>query len=152
VTDRIPRRPPQPRRRDRRGRGLRGPLLPAALPAARSRAEAFDEMVLDSLDRLSRRWGSQLADIEVVVEEVPDATPDDGVHPPEEGVALARAEPATADRPARIVVHRRPVESRAKGRRAREDLVHDVVVEAVADLLGLAPEIVDPERDDDPPL
>jgi predicted Zn-dependent protease with MMP-like domain len=151
VTDRTARRP-RPRRRDRRGRGLRGPLLPAALPAARTRSEAFDEMVLDSLDRLSLRWGSELAGIEVVVEDVPAASSDDGAGPPESGITLARAEPATGDRPARIVVHRRPVESRAKGRQAREDLVHDVVVDAVADLLGVAPEVVDPERDDEPPV
>jgi predicted Zn-dependent protease with MMP-like domain len=126
-------------------------VLPDSLPAARSRAEAFDELVLDSLERLSRRWGAELADVEVVVEEVPAASPAEDGRPREEGVALARAEPATGDRPARIVVHRRPVESRATGLRAREDLVHDVVVDAVADLLGLAPEVVDPDRDEDPP-
>lgn len=150
MTDRIRRR--APRRRDRRGRGLRGPLLPDSLPAARSRAEAFDELVLDSLDRLSLRWSAELAEIEVVVEDVPAVGPgDEDARSREDGVALARSEPATGDRPARIVVHRRPVESRAKGLRAREDLVHDVVVDAVADLLGLAPEVVDPERDDEPP-
>ena len=47
--------------------------------------------------------------------------------------------------------HRRPVESRARGHRAREDLVHAVVVEAVADLLGLAPEDVYPDDDGDLP-
>jgi predicted Zn-dependent protease with MMP-like domain len=140
VTDRPPHRP---RRRDRRGRGLRGPLLPAGLPAARSRAAQFDDLVLDAVDRVSRRWGAELHDVEVAVEDVPPAGA--------EGVSLSRAEPATADRPARIVVHRRPVESRATGLQAREDLVHDAVVEAVADLLGMSPDVVDPERDDDGP-
>lgn len=131
------------RRRDRRGRGLRGPLLPTGLPAARSRAEQFDELVLDAVDRLSRRWATELQDVEVAVEEVPP--------PGTDGVSLSRAEPASGATRARIVVHRRPVESRARSLRAREDLVHHVVVDAVADLLGVDPETVDPERDDEPP-
>lgn len=131
------------RRRDRRGRGMRGSLLPGDLPAARSRSEQFDELVLDSVSRVSRQWGSQLEAVDVLVEDVPPADVD--------GVPLSRAEPATLDEPARIVVYRRPVESRAKTQRVREDLVHDVVVEAVADLLGLPPEVVDPDRDDEPP-
>ena len=131
------------RRRDRRGRGLRGSLLPGDLPAARSRSEQFDELVLDAVSRVSREWGSQLEAVDVLVEDVP---------PPDvDGVPLSRAEPATLDGPARIVVYRRPVESRARTQPAREDLVHDVVVEAVADLLGLPPEVVDPDRDDEPP-
>ena len=46
-------------------------------------------------------------------------------------------------------MHRRPVEARAAAPRAREDLVHESVVDAVADLLGLSPDDVDPDRDDD---
>ena len=40
----------RPRRRDRRGRGLRGPLLPPELPAARSRSERFDDLVPDAAE------------------------------------------------------------------------------------------------------
>ena len=138
MTDRPPH---HPRSRDRRGRGLRGPLLPTGMPAARSRAAQFDDLVLDAVERVSRRWGSALQEVEVAVEDVPPAAADE--------VSLSRAEPATADRPARIVVHRRPVEARAAGARAREDLVHDAVVDAVADLLGMSPDDVDPDRDDD---
>jgi hypothetical protein len=130
------------RRRDRRGRGLRGSLLPGDLPAARSRSEQFDELVLDAVNRVSRLWGSQLQAVDLVVEDVPPADAD--------GVHLSHAEPAGLDEPARIIVYRRPVESRATGP-AREDLVHEVVVQAVADLLGLPLEVVDPDRDDDPP-
>ena len=135
----------EPARRDRHGRGLRGPLLPPGLPAARSRAERFDDLVLESVARLSDRWGEALQAVEIVVEDVPPVA-DDAVE-----VALSRAEPATLVAPARIVVHRRPVEARASGARAREALVRDVVVDAVADLLGLAPEVVDPGRDGDQP-
>ena len=131
------------RRRDRRGRGLRGSLLPGDLPGARSRSEQFDELVLDAVNRVSRLWGSQLQAVDVVVEDVPPTEAD--------GVPLSLAEPASLDEPARIVVYRRPVESRAKGQQAREDLVHEVVVQAVAELLGLPLDVVDPDRDVDPP-
>ena len=131
------------RRRDRRGRGLRGSLLPGDLPGARSRSEQFDELVLDAVNRVSRLWGSQLQAVDVVVEDVPPAEAD--------GVPLSLAEPASLDEPARIVVYRRPVESRAKGQQAREDLVHEVVVQAVAELLGLPLDVVDPDRDGDQP-
>ena len=43
---RPPRRHPKPRR-DRHGRGLRGRLVPAEVPLARSRAEQFDDLVRD---------------------------------------------------------------------------------------------------------
>ncbi|NED81985.1 hypothetical protein G3I76_18050, partial [Streptomyces sp. SID11233] len=47
-------------------------------------------------------------------------------------------------RPPVVVVYRRPVEIRSKGREERALLVHEVVVEQVAELLGLTPESVDP--------
>ncbi len=47
------------------------------------------------------------------------------------------------------MVYRRPVEIRSKGREERSALVHEVVVEQVADLLGLTPEAVDPRYDGD---
>ena len=40
-------RRPRPSRRDRHGRGLRGRLVPAEVPLARTRAEQFDDLVLD---------------------------------------------------------------------------------------------------------
>jgi hypothetical protein len=52
--------------------------------------------------------------------------------------------PAAQAQPTRIVVFRRPVEIRARGRDERAALVHDIVVEQVAELLGLSPETVDP--------
>ncbi|MEO7981165.1 MAG: hypothetical protein ABI807_09780 [Sporichthyaceae bacterium] len=135
---------PPRRRRDRRGRGLRGPLLPDGLPAARSRGEQFDELVVAELTRVARRFRAELVDLDLLVDDVP-ATDD------ADEVRLFRTSPATDGRRARLVVHRRPVESRSQGVRAREDLVHHVVVEAVAELLGLAPEDVDPDHDDDLP-
>ena len=138
-------------RRDRRGRGLRGPLAPTDVPVSLSRAEQFDELVVSSLARLERRWGEQLDGIEVVVADVPDVpdVPDTGTPGESSGVPLGLAEPARGDQPARIVVHRRAVEARARGARAREMLVHDVMVQQLAELLGLDVAAVDPDAEDD---
>ncbi|GEA88645.1 metallopeptidase family protein [Cellulomonas cellasea] len=133
------------RRRDRRGRGLRGPLLPTDVPGYRTRAQRFDELVLDSVERLEKRWARQLDGTEFAVEDVPPSNP----APWERGgVPLGRYFPADAGLPARIVVYRRPVESRALDVTDLGELVRDVVVEQVAHLLGKAPEDVDPEYGD----
>jgi len=132
------------RRRDRRGRGVRGPLLPPGMPAYRTRAEQFDDLVLDVVELLQRRWGPQLAGTEFAVEDVPPSEP-----APWEtgGVPLGRCFPAESGRPARVVVYRRPVDFRAADDTDRADLVRDVVVEQVAHLLGRAPEEIDPGYD-----
>ncbi|WP_240675380.1 metallopeptidase family protein [Cellulomonas endophytica] len=132
------------RRRDRRGRGLRGPLLPPTLPAYRTRAERFDDLVLDAVERLEERWSEQLDGAEFAVEDVPPSDP-----APWEvgGVPLGRCFPADAGLPARVVVYRRPVEVRAEDPADLADLVHDVVVEQVAHLLDRPPEDIDPEYD-----
>ncbi|MRT44949.1 metallopeptidase family protein, partial [Xylella fastidiosa subsp. multiplex] len=62
----------------------------------------------------------------------------------DEAVPLGGTIPSREGRPARVVVYRRPVEIRTKGRDERAALVHEVVVEQVAELLGLTPETVDP--------
>ena len=129
------------RRRDRRGRGPRGPLVPPHLPGHRSRAQRFDDHVLDAVERLERRWARQLRGTEFAVEDVPPSQPAPWEHG---GVPLGRYFPADAGLPARIVVYRRPVESRAADDADLADLVRDVVVEQVAHLLAKAPEDVDP--------
>ncbi|NED89202.1 hypothetical protein G3I76_55165, partial [Streptomyces sp. SID11233] len=59
-----------PRRRDRHGRGMRGPVAPPQVPISVSRAESFADLVQDSVDRLERRW-PQLADVDFMVLDVP---------------------------------------------------------------------------------
>ncbi|WP_072488360.1 metallopeptidase family protein [Streptomyces atratus] len=126
---------PRPRRRDRHGRGMRGPVAPPQVPLSVSRAENFRDLVQDSVERLERRW-PQLTDVDFMVLDVPGTQ--------EETVPLGRAISAEKGRPAQIVIYRRPVEIRTKSRDERALLVHEVVVEQVAELLGLAPESVDP--------
>ncbi|MFC0646380.1 metallopeptidase family protein [Cellulomonas phragmiteti] len=133
------------RRRDRRGRGLRGPVLPMSTPGYRTRAERFDELVLDAVEDLERRWARQIDGAEFAVEDVPPSNPAPWEHG---GVPLGRYFPADAGLPHRVVVYRRPVEARASDPADLADLVRDVVVEQVAHLLGRSPEEVDPGYDD----
>ncbi|WP_418961379.1 metallopeptidase family protein [Streptomyces tritici] len=139
----VPPRPSEPRirRRDRHGRGMRGPVAPPQVPLSSSRADTFRDLVLDSVERLERRF-PQLVDVEFLVMEVPPDVREDTV-------PLGVSVPAKKDGPARVVIYRRPVEIRTKSRDERATLVHEVVVEQVADLLGLSPESVDPRYGQD---
>ncbi|MFC8800902.1 metallopeptidase family protein [Promicromonospora sp. NPDC057138] len=134
-----------PRRRDRRGRGPRGPMFPPGTPAHRTRAQRFDDLVLDVVDDLDRTWATHLRGTEFAVEDVPPSDPapwEDG------GVLLGRFFPAEAGRPGRVVVYRRPVEVRAFDTEDLADLVRDVVVEQVAHMLARTPEEIDPNFGD----
>ena len=51
---------------------------------------------------------------------------------------------ASGGRPGQIVIYRRPIEARSTGLEELVELVHDVVVEKVAEFLGIEPEAVDP--------
>jgi len=59
------------RRRDRHGRGLRGILAPPDVPLHRTRAERFDDLVLQAVARLEPRWEAHLTGVEFAVEEIP---------------------------------------------------------------------------------
>ncbi|MEU6406122.1 metallopeptidase family protein [Streptomyces sp. NPDC046985] len=149
MDNRVPPRAagPGPRRRDRHGRGMRGPIAPPQVPLAASRADAFADLVQDSVDRLERRW-PQLTEIDFLVLEVPRLDgPKDSFS--DEPVPLGGTVAAQDGERARVVVYRRPVEIRSKGREERAALVHEIVVEQVAELLGLTPETVDPRYGED---
>jgi predicted Zn-dependent protease with MMP-like domain len=143
------------RGRDRRGRGLRGTLYPPSTPASRSPAERFDAAVLEALEPIEERWHEELADLDVAVDEVPEIPEgpaerivwgDDVV---EDGnVPLARLVAAGVDGSglptrARIVLYRRPLETRATDGIDLADLLHEVLIEQVANYLGLDPDAVD---------
>jgi predicted Zn-dependent protease with MMP-like domain len=120
------------------------------VPLVESPSRRFDTIVLDAVEHVERRWRDRLREVDFAVEEVPPA--DGGERYEDEissaGVPLARLIPALRGRPARIVLYRRPLELRALDREDLEDLVHDIVVEEVAQFLGLDPERVDPDYDD----
>ncbi|TWP35134.1 metallopeptidase family protein [Leekyejoonella antrihumi] len=102
----------------------------------RSRSSRFDELVLDSVDHLEHRLHRPLASLEFAVEDVPPSDP----APWEAQIALGRAFPATRTTAARIVLYRRPIESRALHEADLCVLIDDVVAEQVASVLGIHPD------------
>jgi len=130
-----------------------------AVPLSQTRGERFDDLVLDAVEHLEERWGAQLEGVEFAVEDVPPV-PADGVYDGDVladetaggAVPLGRLLPAGVDAAGaatapRVVVYRRPLEARAADRLDLSDLVHDVVVDQVARLLGLDPDEIDPPTD-----
>ncbi len=124
---------------------MRSPLLPAELPGARTRAEQFDDAVLEAVADLEERWPSELTKIEFAVDEVP-ALPAGPVQPSSDtvldgGVPLTRFTPPGVDSRglatrARIVVYRRPLEVRALDSGDLGELVAEVLGEQLSAVLG----------------
>jgi len=140
----------------RRGREMRGPLLPTTVPGWRSRAERFDMAVLEAYEPIERRWRQRLSGLDVAVDEIPRISPrdpDSVQWPPEvvaDGpIALARLIPAGVDvrgeaTRARILLFRKPIERRAKDSVDLTDLLHEILVAVVATYLGVEPSVIDP--------
>jgi predicted Zn-dependent protease with MMP-like domain len=110
----------------------------------RTRAERFDDLVLDAAARLEQRIGKDLGDVEFAVEDVPPSDPS-----PWEAldITLGRLFAARGRMPARIVIYRRPVETRVEDPGDLTALVNEVVVEQVAAMLGVDPAELDPGYD-----
>ena len=130
------------RRRNRHGRGLRGDLIPPHLAGARTRAERFDEWVLESAQRLERLWGEQIQSYQFLVEEIP---PDLEELARSGGpIPLGAGTSAGTNRPPVITIYRHAVETAAHGLVPVSELLHDVIVEQLAGLMGMDPESIDP--------
>jgi predicted Zn-dependent protease with MMP-like domain len=95
-------------------------------------------------EEVESRWREHLGLVEYAVEDAPQI-PDDWSS---ERVPLSSLVRGAGTRPHRIVVFRRPLEQRAETLEDLAALVHHVVVEQVAELLGLRPEDVDPDWSD----
>lgn len=120
---------------------MRGPLLPAELPGAHSRGERFDSLVLDAVEDVEQVLQRPLSHIEFAVEDVP---PPDVGPTVDDVVPLGRFSAAYRAEPARVIIYRRPVETRAADAGELEELVRQVVVEQLAHALGTEPERLDP--------
>ncbi|WP_243057962.1 metallopeptidase family protein [Nocardioides sp. SR21] len=138
----------RPRLRDRRGRGMRGPaVLPEApgRPALRTARERFDDLALGIVTDIDARWQDRLGLVEYAVEDTPQI-PDDWSSATVPLSSLVRGSGGT---PTRLVLFRRPIERRCETRTDLEALVLTIVVEQVAELLGIDAEQVDPRYESD---
>ncbi|MEI5672377.1 MULTISPECIES: metallopeptidase family protein [unclassified Nocardioides] len=136
------------RTRDRRGRGMRGPgVRPEhpGTPALRTKRERFDDLVLGIVTEVDGRWQDRLGLVEYAVEDAPQV-PDDW----DTGtVPLSSLVRGTGGAPTRLVLFRRPIEHRCETRGDLEALVLTLVVEQVAELLGIDASEVDPRYQGD---
>ncbi|WP_329564630.1 metallopeptidase family protein [Kitasatospora sp. NBC_01266] len=123
-------------------------MAPPQVPISLTRSELFEDYIRESVERLERRW-PQLIEVEFEVDEVPEALPGEPGQEFEGGVPLGKVVAAGQGRKSRIVLYRRPVEIRAKTREDRAALVHEILIEQVAELLGLSPDAIDPRYDED---
>lgn len=112
-----------------------------------SRSDQFDEHVLDAVERIERRLRRPLDDVEFAVELVPPSDPAPWEH---RQVPLSRLFPAEGRLPARIVLYRRPIETRTDDPRDLPAMVNDIVIEQLAGALNVEPTTLDPgyRRDD----
>ncbi|MBC3185907.1 metallopeptidase family protein [Corynebacterium sp. zg-331] len=142
--------------RDRRDRGLRGPLLPSTLPRHRSRGRLFDAAVLEAYAPLATQFYEQLANLDIAVDTVPrmQLRPDLTVLPPEivaDGpVPLGRIIPAGVDAAgqptrSRIVLFRMPIEHRVESTGELRDLLATILTALVAGYLNIDPRDIDPD-------
>lgn len=141
-------------RRDRHGRGIRGPLsLPnpvtgasVQLPGRVRAAEFFIQTITHSVQRLMQTCPDALSGVDIGVEDVPSGTFDWALL---DRVPLAAAIDATTARPARIVLFRRPLERRASDRTDLRNLVHVTLIEQLSALTGRSMHDLDPEVNED---
>jgi predicted Zn-dependent protease with MMP-like domain len=128
------------------------------VPISRTRADQFDDVVREAVAHLDHRWSAELAEVEFVVDEVPPTEPGEDetydadsvvLEPSGPEVRLSKLLPASGSgrhtRPPQIILYRRPLELRALDPDDLAELVLDVLIHEVADLLGVGPEVIDPE-------
>ena len=114
---------------------------PALPPAPATRLEFFNEAVQSAVDRIARQCPDALVGVAVGIEDVPQL--ERAWTGPR--VPLAAALDAMPDRPAQVVVYRRPLEHRAASRRGLRILVYRTIVEQLSALTGRSVDEIDPE-------
>ncbi len=122
---------------------MRGPgVVPQrpGRPEGRTPRERFDDLALDIVTDIDRRWQDRLGLVEYAVEDAPQI-PDDWSS---DTVPLSSLVRGAGANPTRLVLFRRPIEHRCETRSDLEAMVLTVVVEQVAELLGIDAELVDP--------
>ncbi len=129
-------------------------LAPPGTPLHRSRAERFDDLVLQAVAQLEPRWqpswpASSSPSRRSRPLTCPMTIPIRYRWAARSRLAGSPPGRSTRPSPARIVLYRRPLLARAEGEEELGELVLDVVVEEFAQLLGIDPEVVDPGYPDE---
>lgn len=139
------------RRRERHGRGLRGPMAapnpitgaPLPLKQRPRGADYFAQCLGASIARTAAACPRAVVGIDIGFEEVPGNLT--GWH--SERVPLAAAVPAQAGQNGQVVLFRRPLEHRAHSRADLRRVVHRALVEQLSALTGIGVDELDPSGD-----
>ncbi len=107
----------------------------------RTRSDRFDDLVLDAVERIEHRIRRDLRGVEFAVELVPPSDPAPWEY---RQVPLSRLFPAEGRLATRIVLYRRPIETRVEDPRDLAAVVNDIVVGQLAGALGVDPTDLDP--------
>ncbi|MDO5049519.1 MAG: metallopeptidase family protein [Actinomycetaceae bacterium] len=135
---------PVTRRRDRHGRGLRGPLFHPEVPARLTYRQSFEQLVASNVQEIVGRL-PELARIEIGIDEVPHTNPASWES---HDAVMCRVFPENrlARLAPRLVLYRLPIQARA-GRASIRDLrspmhalIRTLLVENLSQLSGLSPE------------
>lgn len=140
---------------DRRGRGVRGPLLPPQTPRFRTRREEFDAAVLEAYSPIQNAFTQELSGLGLAGDTVPrmrlraDLTilPDEIVA--DGPVPLGRILPAGVNAEgnptrARLVIFRMPIQTRCATPDEQANLLSTVLTALVANYLNVEPQDIDP--------
>lgn len=112
------------------------------LPRYRTRSGMFDDLLAAHIRRLNNAWPELIRPIQFAVEDVP---PSDPVPWELEPNVMSRLFPTAHGMPARIVLYRMPLQSRARNRDDLQWTIRDELVVRVAELYGRRPEEIDPD-------
>jgi predicted Zn-dependent protease with MMP-like domain len=121
---------------------MRGPAVTPKVPGQPelpTGRERFDDLALGIVMEIDQRWQDRLGLVEYAVEDTPQI-PDDWTSGTVPLSSLVRGTGAT---PTRLVLFRRPIEHRCETRTDLEAMLLTIVVEQVAELLGIDAEDVD---------
>ena len=145
------------RKRDRHGRGIRGPLAldnrltsrPAPVRLAPSRVDYFLDCLDDSIARIESTCPDAIRGVDIGIEPVPSpAAMRQGMNE-HNAIPLAGAIDSANNSPARVILYERPIEHRAVDREDLATLVHRTLVEQLASLTGHSILEIDPHFEDD---
>ena len=136
------------KRRDRHGRGVRGPLswpnpltgAPIPLRHRPARIESFTKAITASVDRVSKACPRALVGMSIGFEDVPA-----GLSNWLEHVPLAQATSARPGLRGQVVLYRRPIEFRVDNPRELRALVHRTVLEQLSAATGIPVYELDPD-------